>query len=87
MARKKEFFENDVALQGIYAAGSLGTAGQVLKSDGDSVYWGTDSSSGGDAATPSKIIDTPTKPPVEVPKEIPEPIKPIVAVGPPSTKS
>jgi hypothetical protein len=51
MARKKEYFENDVALQGIYAAGSLGTAGQVLKSDGDSVYWGTDSASGGDAAT------------------------------------
>lgn len=51
MAKKKEFFDNHVALQGIYADGSLGLAGQVLKSDGENVYWGTDSSSGGDAAT------------------------------------
>lgn len=50
MARKKEHFQ-DIALQGLFAAGSYGTAGQVLKSDGDSVYWDADAASGGDAAT------------------------------------
>ena len=48
MARKKEHFQ-DIAVQGLYAAGSFGTAGQVLKSDGDNVYWTNETI--GDATT------------------------------------
>ena len=50
MAKKKEFFDNHIALQGIYADGSLGSPGQVLASDGENVYW-ADGGGGGDADT------------------------------------
>ena len=48
MARKLEHLQ-DIAVQGIYATGSFGTAGQVLKSDGDNVYWANETI--GDATT------------------------------------
>ena len=51
MTKKIDFFDNIVGLTGISANGTLGTSGQVLKSNGTTIYWDTDAASGGDAAT------------------------------------
>ena len=51
MTKKIDFFDNTVGLTGISANGTVGTAGQVLKSNGTTTYWGADAASGGDAAT------------------------------------
>jgi len=51
MTKKIDFFDNTVGLTGISANGTVGTAGQVLKSNGTTTYWDADAASGGDAAT------------------------------------
>lgn len=39
MAKKREYFKNDVDLQGVYANNTLGTSEQVLKTNGSTAYW------------------------------------------------
>jgi len=51
MTKKIDFFDNTVGLTGISANGTVGTAGQVLKSNGTTTYWDADAASGGDADT------------------------------------